>query len=415
MATMVGMGAIKGPGTAAPTGATQHGFAKPVTSPQPPKVATVIAAKANVNATPPVVAKVEPKPGPAGVVQSAPTGAAAGPPPMRPRAPSVSAQHEVLATKPAPATAGRAPTPPRAPSRPATEEVVAKPAVARAPSRPATEEVVAKPAVARAPSRPAAEEVVAKPAVARAPSRPATEEVVAKPAIGRAPSRPATEEVVGIKTPDVVTEPLWRGDRPKSRPAVEELATAKPPAFSAAVADATRAASAPGNDDVTVIRASPLAAATPAARAVAPAPMVQQPTPTPLAPVESALVELQRRVEELERGPNTVPPQLQQRIDALKARAHATPGSIPPPGAIPAVVGGGLVLGPTYARSISVAPPPPTLAVTGDVDIDTPFDGRARRRKVVIGFVIFLLLVFGGLVGAMAYSYSPQARVLLTR
>jgi hypothetical protein len=143
--------------------------------------------------------------------------------------------------------------------------------------------------------------------------------------------------------------------------------------------------------------------------------VIQQPTPTPLAPVENALVELQRRVEELERGPNTVPPELQQRINALKARAHATPGSTPPPGAIPAVVGGGLVLGPTYARSISVAPPPPTFTVTGDIDIDTPFDGRARRRKVVVGFVIFLVLVFGALVGAMAYSYSPEARVLLTR
>jgi hypothetical protein len=130
-------------------------------------------------------------------------------------------------------------------------------------------------------------------------------------------------------------------------------------------------------------------------------------------PPTNALAELQRRVEELERGgPNSIPPELQQRIDALSKRAQGAPGSIRP-GEIPAVVGGGLVLGPTYAIPISVAPPPPTLTVPIDIDIDTPFDGRSRRRKVVVRFVIFLVLVFGGLVAAMAYSYSPQARVLL--
>jgi hypothetical protein len=170
-----------------------------------------------------------------------------------------------------------------------------------------------------------------------------------------------------------------------------------------------RAPSAPTKDEVTAI-APPAAVVPPVA---APTP-VRAPAPihaAPVAPPTSALAELQRRVEELEGGATSLPPELQQRIEALKARA-TTPGSIPP-GAVPAVVSGGLVLGPTYVKSISVAPPPPTFVVTGDIDIDTPFDGRARRRKVVVRFVIFLVLVFGGLVGAMAYSYSPQARVLL--
>jgi hypothetical protein len=114
----------------------------------------------------------------------------------------------------------------------------------------------------------------------------------------------------------------------------------------------------------------------------------------PLAPVEQAFAELQRRVEELERGPNAVPPELQQRIDALKMRAHTAPV--------------------TYARSISVAPPPPAFSAVDDIDIDSPFDGKARRRRVVIAFVVLILVVFGALLGAMAYSYSPQARVILT-
>jgi hypothetical protein len=190
-----------------------------------------------------------------------------------------------------------------------------------------------------------------------------------------------------MKTPDVVTEPLWRGDRPKSRPAAEEVtAVAPPPA--------------------------------PVAQVAPPPPAAE---PAPIAPVEQALVELQRRVEELERSPNSVPPELRQRIDALKVRAHAPP---PVPQAAPNLAGA-LVL-PTYARATS-APPPPYVRATSapppalisvddiDIDIDVPFDGRARRRRVVIRFILFVLVVFGGLVGAMIYSYSPRARVMLTR
>jgi hypothetical protein len=187
-----------------------------------------------------------------------------------------------------------------------------------------------------------------------------------------------------MKTPDVVTEPLWRGDRPKSRPAAEEVTAVAPPPV-------------------------PLAQ-------VAPPPPAAE--PPPIAPVEQALVELQRRVEELERSPNSVPPELRQRIDALKVRAHTAP---PVAQAAPSLAGA-LVL-PTYARATSAppparatsAPPPALISVDDiDIDIDVPFDGRARRRRVVIRFILFVLVVFGALVGAMIYSYSPQARVILT-
>ncbi len=140
--------------------------------------------------------------------------------------------------------------------------------------------------------------------------------------------------------------------------------------------------------------------------------------PTPVVPPgENALAELQRRVEELERGPTAVPPDLQHRIDALKARAAQTPGPAPvahrvsstyPPPVIPTAA---------YARMVSGAPPPAlstTHDIPVDIDVDSRFDGRARRRRVILRFFLFILIVFGGLVGAMVYSYSPQARVLLT-
>jgi hypothetical protein len=45
-------------------------------------------------------------------------------------------------------------------------------------------------------------------------------------------------------------------------------------------------------------------------------------------------------------------------------------------------------------------------------EIDPALDGRARRRKVVWRLVLFLALVFGGLLAAMAYSYTPQSKFL---
>jgi hypothetical protein len=42
--------------------------------------------------------------------------------------------------------------------------------------------------------------------------------------------------------------------------------------------------------------------------------------------------------------------------------------------------------------------------------LGSAFDGRARQRRIVIGFAILLLVVFGALLAAMAYSWTPAAQ-----
>jgi hypothetical protein len=208
--------------------------------------------------------------------------------------------------------------------------------------------------------------------------------------VARAPSRPAADEVVGVKTQDVLTEPLWRGERLKSRPAADEVVAKPPPLPPEEAAKAEGAGHVqppPLPADQTLVTA-----ATPGA--------------APNVPMEQVVVELQRRIAELERGPNSVPADMQTRVEGVKARVQpvqAAPRFVPPVGPAP-----------VYARSVSEAPPPAAYS-SGDLDIESPFDGRKRRRKVVVRFVVLIVIVFGGLLGLMGYSYLPQARVMLTR
>jgi hypothetical protein len=50
--------------------------------------------------------------------------------------------------------------------------------------------------------------------------------------------------------------------------------------------------------------------------------------------------------------------------------------------------------------------------LTLDFEMDSALDGRVRRRRILVRLILFVLLVFGALFAALAYSYSPQARVL---
>jgi hypothetical protein len=52
------------------------------------------------------------------------------------------------------------------------------------------------------------------------------------------------------------------------------------------------------------------------------------------------------------------------------------------------------------------------IAVEASIEMDPALDGRARRRKVIWRFLLALILVFGGLLASMAYSYSPQSKFL---
>jgi hypothetical protein len=72
---------------------------------------------------------------------------------------------------------------------------------------------------------------------------------------------------------------------------------------------------------------------------------------------------------------------------------------------------------PARARMVSrveFEPPRPVLdlkAIERDksIVIDDMFDGRKRRRKAVIVFSFFLLVIFGGLFALLWRSYQPHA------
>jgi hypothetical protein len=55
---------------------------------------------------------------------------------------------------------------------------------------------------------------------------------------------------------------------------------------------------------------------------------------------------------------------------------------------------------------------PVAYGAEASFEIDPALDGRARRRRILWRFLLLLMLVFGGLLAAMAYSYTPQAKFL---
>jgi len=178
------------------------------------------------------------------------------------------------------------------------------------------------------------------------------------------------------------------------------------------------------------------------------APPAREPPPsgTGLAPLQQALLDLQQRVEEFERNPQAVTPEIRQRFEDLKERALALPAATPigppavllaPPAVHPAAqatpVGPpALPIAAQAAPSVVpvVATPPlpraalapvqgvsqrvkdVPIAVETSIEMDPALDGRARRRKVIWLFLLVLILVFGGLLASMAYSYSPQSKFL---
>jgi hypothetical protein len=88
---------------------------------------------------------------------------------------------------------------------------------------------------------------------------------------------------------------------------------------------------------------------------------------------------------------------------AAPAQAYVSAMSAPA-----APVAGQTALAP---RSIIVAPPPllDVAAIERDQSIDVDvrgFDGKRRRRRMVVLFVLALLVLFGGLFAMLADSYS---------
>jgi hypothetical protein len=75
-----------------------------------------------------------------------------------------------------------------------------------------------------------------------------------------------------------------------------------------------------------------------------------------------------------------------------------------------ATIGTGVA--PVIVRQTSSAAPLPDLAAIAreaPIDVDIPaFDGRRRRRRNAILFVLGVLVVFGGLFAMLALSYMPH-------
>ena len=61
----------------------------------------------------------------------------------------------------------------------------------------------------------------------------------------------------------------------------------------------------------------------------------------------------------------------------------------------------------------SIAPRRPVLDVAAierdaSIQIDGALDGRRRKLRLALTFTLLLLVVFGGLFAALAYSYTPH-------
>jgi hypothetical protein len=127
-----------------------------------------------------------------------------------------------------------------------------------------------------------------------------------------------------------------------------------------------------------------------------------------VAPLNQTIRELLRRVEELERRPV---PQPAAAVSVVASPAVATPAdayrqpqpSYPAAISVPAAP-------PSAPAVIARAPTLDVAAIERDVHIDVDFalDGRRRRRRLAITFVLFLVVVFGGLFAALANSYTPH-------
>jgi hypothetical protein len=128
-----------------------------------------------------------------------------------------------------------------------------------------------------------------------------------------------------------------------------------------------------------------------------------------LQPVQQGFRELLRRIEELERRPATT---------TTIVAAAPSPVAV---STAPAVSEAHRMAQPSYSAAIaasipitvSLAPRAPVLDVAAierdaSIDVDGALDGRRRKRRLALTFVLLLLVVFGGLFAALARSYSPH-------
>lgn len=115
--------------------------------------------------------------------------------------------------------------------------------------------------------------------------------------------------------------------------------------------------------------------------------LLQQTLEEALAPLHFAVRDLERRLAALEAVPRVAPPPVQAAPAPVPVIARPL-GLLPPP---------------AIAAPVPVVAPPPR-APSFDLG-ETPFDGSRRRRRVVGLFVMFLVIVFGALLGTLVSSW----------
>jgi hypothetical protein len=234
-----------------------------------------------------------------------------------------------------------------------------------------------------------------------------------------APMRPKVQS-----TPDGLTTSPGVGTAPGVG-AAPAPSPAPAPAFASAPAPAPAPTSASAGDDAVVI-----------AHALAKR-LVEE----SVGPLRRSIEELSRRIEELERRPvggvittrqlpaltdDSAPtlieadprplapaaPRVPPPAPALAPVVHAMPAARP---AAPVGETMGLVsvipAPPPKAVAWSVAPMGPVLDIaaierSGGDDIDSPFNGRRRKRVLAVTVILFLLLAVGGALGGLANNNS---------
>ncbi len=135
-----------------------------------------------------------------------------------------------------------------------------------------------------------------------------------------------------------------------------------------------------------------------------------------LVPVQQAFRDINRRIEDLERRPAVTAPAViaAAPVAATAAAPYRPPQATHPGGSLAPIP---VTLGLLAPGPVSLTPRAPILDVAAierdaSVTIDGAIDGRKRKVRLAITFVLLLLVVFGGLFAALAYSYQPHNSML---
>ncbi|MGH7270029.1 MAG: hypothetical protein ACREJ3_06320 [Polyangiaceae bacterium] len=121
-----------------------------------------------------------------------------------------------------------------------------------------------------------------------------------------------------------------------------------------------------------------------------------------LAPVYRAILDLKQRIEELERRPPPAPSPAQVSPPPSYAQAHGQPKIQQHIEPQPRV----------FSAPASVIAPAGVAHSPGDFDItvelDGALDGRRRKRRLALTFVLLLVMASGAMIAALVRSYQPH-------